>query len=69
MNTLSLPRSLRSLFMVATLLLIATVRAHAQGCVTQGTSCGAPEIDASLATSGFTLVTGAIFLVRGRRKR
>ena len=69
MNTFSLPKSLRALFTVASLLLIATVHAHAQGCVTSGTSCGAPEIDGSLATSGLALITGAVFLVRGRRKR
>jgi hypothetical protein len=69
MHTFSLPRPLRILFTVVTLLLIASVRAHAQGCVTTGTDCGAPEIDASLASSGFTLITGAIFLIRGRRKR
>jgi hypothetical protein len=71
MNTFSLPRPLRTLFTVATLLLIASVRAHAQtGCVNGAdpTNC-APEIDASLASSGFALITGAIFLIRGRRKR
>jgi hypothetical protein len=67
MNNLALTRSLRTLFTLAALLLIATVRAHAEGCVTTGTSC-APEIDASLASSGFALITGAIFLIRGRRK-
>jgi hypothetical protein len=69
MNTFSLPRPLRTLFTVAILLLIASVRAHAQtGCVDNPASC-APEIDASLASSGFALITGAIFLIRGRRKR
>jgi len=70
MNTFSFPRYLRALFTVATLLLIACVRAHAQtGCVTPGDPACAPEIDASLASSGFALITGAIFLIRGRRKR
>ena len=69
MNTFSIPRPLRTLLTVATLFLIAAVRAHAQtGCVTGDPSC-APEIDGSLASSGFALITGAIFLIRGRRKR
>jgi hypothetical protein len=69
MNNLALRRSFRTLFTVATLLLIATVRAHAQnGCVVDGSQNCTPEIDASLASSGLALITGSIFLIRGRRK-
>jgi hypothetical protein len=69
MNTVTLPRFLRTLFTIAILLLIVSVRAHAQnGCVVDGSTDCVPEIDASLTSSGLALITGAIFLIRGRRK-
>jgi len=70
MKNLAMRRSFRTLFSIVALLLIATVSAHAQsGCVVDGSQNCAPEIDASLASSGLALITGGIFLLRGRRKR
>jgi hypothetical protein len=67
------PIPFRTLCMIAVTLLFAGIQAHAQsGCVIQNGVCvpiPAPEIDPSLASGGLALITGAIFLVRGRRRK
>ena len=68
------PIFFRTVCTIALVLPLAGVHAHAQnGCTNQGsgqcTPVPAPEIDPSLASGGLALITGAVLLVRGRRRK